>query len=209
MSGRGGSALSKPPGTGLTRPARINDNLPPAAAGSQSCAAAWIPSPGPWRRSVGHDPGTSGVPGEARRVCGGLGTGPDRTEACLGWARGSGQAALGGEGWGLGRGGPRRRAAASLRSCGCSRLHRGDPWPGWRLRPALAGWVAANESFRAARGAYAGARGETQERTGDSGCSNSALVPRARRPRGRFWGWPKGDSGVRAALRKVVADEHC
>lgn len=30
-----------------------------------SCAAAWIPSPGPWRRS-GHDPGTSGVPGEAR-----------------------------------------------------------------------------------------------------------------------------------------------
>ena len=68
-----------------------------------SCAAAWIPSPGPWRRS-GHDPGTSGVPGAARWVCRGLGTGPDRTGAGLGWAWGSGQAALDGEGWGLGSG---------------------------------------------------------------------------------------------------------
>lgn len=168
-----------------------------------SCAAAWIPSPGPWRRS-GHDPGTSGVPGAARWVCGGLGTGLDRTEAGLGWARGSGQAALGGEGWGLGSGEAPRAPGGCVLSSGAAGVLAPSRGPLARVAAptgARAGWVAANErSFRAALGlepsvlgprAYAGARGETQERTGDSGCSNSALVPRARRPRGRFWGGRK------------------
>ena len=120
-----------------------------------SCAAAWIPSPGPWRRS-GHDPGTSGVPGEARWVCGGLGTGPDRTEAGLGWARGSGQAALGGEGWGLGSGEAPRAPGGCVLSSGAAGVRA--PPRGSRARVAAptgarAAWVAANErSFRAALG---------------------------------------------------------
>lgn len=135
---------------GLTRPARINDNLPPAAAGSPEL-----------RCRVDSQPGTLAAlrtrPGHERRPRGGqVGlprprdrTGPDRTGAGVGWARGFGQAALGGEGWGLagvgGRGRPlgRRAAASPLRPLRAFALHRGDPWPEWRLRLALArlGWL--------------------------------------------------------------------
>lgn len=43
---------------GLTRPARINDNLSPTAAGSRSSAAVRTPSLGPWWSSE-HGPGRS------------------------------------------------------------------------------------------------------------------------------------------------------
>lgn len=177
-----------------------------------SCAAAWIPSPGPWRRS-GHDPGTSGVPGAARWVCGGLGTGPDRTEAGLGWARGSGQAALGGEGWGLGSGEAPRAPGGCVLSSGAAGVLAPPRGPLARVAAptgARAGWVAANEgSFRAALGRLCrGARRNAGKNRGlgvQQLCSRSPRPPPSR----QVLGWPKGDSGVRAALRKVVADEHC
>lgn len=193
---------------GLTRPARINDNLPPAAAGSPEL-----------RCRVDSQPGTLAAlrtrPGHERRPRGGqVGlprpwdrTGPDRTGPERAW---DGLGALGrrpwvgkGGDWGRGRPLGRRAAASSLRALRVFALHRGDPGPGWLLRLALVrlgwrrmrgvseppwGWSRACWGPRA----YAGARGETQERTGDSGCSNSALVPRTRRPRGRFWGDGEG-----------------
>lgn len=60
---------------GLTRPARINDNLPPAAAGSpeQRCRVDCQPGTlAALRTRPGHE---RGVPGAARWVCGGLGPG--------------------------------------------------------------------------------------------------------------------------------------
>ena len=72
--------------------------------------------------------------------------GPDRTGPKRAWV---GLGALGrrpwvgkGGDWGRGRPLGRRAAASSLRALRVFSLHRGDPWPGWRLRPALArvGW---------------------------------------------------------------------
>lgn len=64
---------------GLTRPARINDNLPPAAAGSPEQRCRVDSQPGTLaalRTRRGHE---RGVPGAARWVCGGLaGAGSDR-----------------------------------------------------------------------------------------------------------------------------------
>lgn len=58
---------------GLTRPARINDNLPPAVAGSPEQRCRVDSQPGTLvalRTQSGHE---RGVPGAARWVCGGIG----------------------------------------------------------------------------------------------------------------------------------------
>ena len=117
---------------GLTRPARINDNLPPAAAGSPEL-----------RCRVDSQPGTLAAlrtrPGNERRPRGGqVGlprpwdrTGPYRSGLGMGlglWAGGPGWGRVGiGVGGGpLGAG----RLRPLFGRCGCSRSTEGIPGPG-------------------------------------------------------------------------------
>lgn len=126
---------------GLTRPARINDNLPPAVAGSPEQRCRVDSQPGTLvalRTQSGHE---RGVPGAARWVCGGIGRqrgviwdpgnqvarqwGGGREEALAGFGESSG--APGG-------------CAPHSRHCGHSRSAQPGPsGPGWWLRPALSG----------------------------------------------------------------------
>lgn len=177
-----------------------------------SCAAAWIPSPGPWRRS-GHDPGTSGVPGAARWVCGGLG------RSGLGWARGSGQAAVEA---GVGR---RRPAVASPLRALRGRLAPGggSDWPS----PGVSGGVREEFQSRAwagnERAGESGARAPAvmqgraaaylpAQRRKESGIRNTATLLAFSAPAALASGFgvaERGQRRVRGALWKVVVDRHC
>lgn len=79
---------------GLTRPARINDNLPPAAAGSPEQRCRVDPQPGTLaalRTRLGYE---RGAPGAARWVCGGQGGWEPGREGAAGLQRRVGRGPL-------------------------------------------------------------------------------------------------------------------
>lgn len=208
---------------GLTRPAQINDNLSPAAAGSPEQRCRVEPQPGFWRRS-GHRPGTSAAS-------------PGRPGGSAPASAASGvRSGLGGTGRpGRGAGGGEEALAGVGESCGHSRSAQPGPSGcGQRLRLALAGreWrrlqEISNQCLRwspACWGTGAGAPELTEKRTAahlpakcekDSGTLHKATLlafslPAA--PRGQALG-DGGEGTARSAagagaLRKVLVGIHC
>lgn len=134
---------------GLTRPARINDNLPPAAAGSPEQRGRVDSQPGTLaalRTLPGHQ---RGVPRAARWVCVGL-------RLPRGWDRGSGE--LSGRAVGRGWGGSPSGRPGELGRCGHSRYTLRGPCgrvAAGRLRLARAA-ASARRSNPCLAGAPAG-----------------------------------------------------
>lgn len=174
-----------------------------------SSAAAWIPSPGPWRRS-GHRPGTSAAsPGRQG------GSAAASSGSKVGWAQDPQRRPCGEEGGGEAPGAP-RVSVPSPGAAGVRAPRGGDPRTGWRLQLALAGleWrrlqgiskqlLGCSRACWGKRGlgpgAKAGVRGrlppiETPERIRDSELySNSAHVLSAPWPSRQFRGGGEGTS---------------
>lgn len=196
---------------GLTRPARINDNLPPAVAGSPEQRCRVDSQPGTLvalRTQPGHE---RGVPGAARWVCGGIGRqrgviGDPGNQVAHQWGGGREEALAD---FGESSGAPGGCAPHS-RHCGHSRSAQPGPsGPGWRSR-GMSGSVCKKFQTCAGAGAQrsvesgAGAPEPTEGRPTtylpakcekESGTLHKA-TPRflvARGPRGQaFGGWGEG-----------------
>lgn len=181
---------------GLTRPARINDNLPPAAAGSPEQRCRVDPQPGTLAALRTRPGQERGAPRAARWVCG------DPARA----------AGNGGPAWG---GGAAEGGRGELLA-----VPQGPPWPrAWA--PTCAMGVAATAALsnlrrgsRACRGHRAAAPGTPRGRVPprrDAGeslevCRATLLACSVPEGRGQPLVAGRGGSEARGPLRKGVAD---